>query len=338
MAQRAPQLAGHRRFVWFESERRRPTEYESYTIGQQSSPERWLDVGWPVSFDDDRPPFTDESTALKCERWQDYRDPAQVWQRPFVAQTNREQQTLAAMVPEELATGAAGIASAWRDKVLGTYYAAWPFVEYGQFLSLCYAVREALAETLTFAITFQATDKLRHQQDIVHLIFALEEASPGFSDEAARPAWMTDPILVPTRETIEKIYSSKDWAEMFVVLNLVFEPLVGDLAKNEFFAKNAAHNGDPVTPLILAGARRDSRRHLDTAKAFVTMMLEEPAHGAHNRQVIGDWLSTWTPPIVLAAQALRGLFSLDGIESTDFQEGYDRVFTAQRSLIAELGL
>ncbi len=36
------------------------------------------------------------------------------------------------------------LSPAWRDQVLGTYYAAWPFVEYGEFLCLSYAVREAL--------------------------------------------------------------------------------------------------------------------------------------------------------------------------------------------------
>lgn len=280
----------------------------------------------------------DSSTALKCARWQDYRDRAEAGQRPFVARTHHEQQTLARTVTEKLADGAVEIVPAWRDKALGTYYAAWRFVEYGQFVSLSYAGQEALTEALTSAIVVQAEDKLRHQQDIVHLIFALGEASLGSSDQSARRAWMTNPILVPTRENIEKIHSLKDWAEMFFVLNLVFEPILGDLVKNEFLAKNAEHNGDPLTPLILAGAHRDTRRHLDAAKAFVAMMLEDPTHGTHNRGVITGWRHRWTPPIVLAAQELRGLFALDGIESAGFQDSYDQVCIAQRSLIVELGL
>ena len=65
--------------------------------------------------------------------------------------------------------------------MLSRYYAAWPFVEYGLFLALCYAVREALGDTIAFSIAFQAGGRMRHLQDIVHLMFDLAEtgkASP----------------------------------------------------------------------------------------------------------------------------------------------------------------
>lgn len=42
-----PAFAGHRTFTWFTPRRRTATEYELYTVGQQSSPEQWLNVGWP---------------------------------------------------------------------------------------------------------------------------------------------------------------------------------------------------------------------------------------------------------------------------------------------------
>src|SRR5271163_5055022 len=136
-----PSFSGHRRFVWFESARRRPTEYESYTVGQQSSPEQWLDVGWPLRFDNGRAPFIPESTALRCVDWGSYRDPTQTWQRPYVSSHNAQEMALAALVPAALSGGLAeSIAPAWRNEILAKYYAAWPFVEYGEFLCLCYSV------------------------------------------------------------------------------------------------------------------------------------------------------------------------------------------------------
>ena len=60
MAKAKPLLEGHRRFAWFEPARKgSPSEYESYTLGQQSSPQRGLHVDWPVRFDDGREPFTE---------------------------------------------------------------------------------------------------------------------------------------------------------------------------------------------------------------------------------------------------------------------------------------
>src|SRR5205807_2272325 len=93
----------------------------------------------------------------------------------------------------------------WLHDVLGRYLGAWPFVEYGLFLANCYSVREALSDTIEFAFVFEATDRLRHTQDIVHLLFDLSEAEPLFNDAAAASAWMEDPVLVPTREMIERI-------------------------------------------------------------------------------------------------------------------------------------
>jgi methane monooxygenase component A beta chain/propane monooxygenase small subunit len=332
-------FSGNRRFVWFEPAKRRPTEYESYTVGQQSGPEQWLDVDWPVRFDDGRAPFVAESTTLRCERWGDYRDPGQTWQRPYVARHNHEEQALAMLIPEAMRDGLAEtISPAWRNQVLGKYYAAWPFVEYGRFLCMCYVVREALSDTLNFAFAFQAADHLRHNQDIVHLLLELKEAVPGFTDEDARGAWMKDPILVPLRETIERIYGLTDWGEIVVALNLVVEPLAGTLMKSELMAHHAPHHGDAVTPMILAGVHHDSQRQLEATRAFVRQVCGDQAHGEANRATVRRWLREWTPHGERAAQALGGLFALPGLQTVPFPACYDRVVARQRAIVAELGL
>jgi len=231
---------GHRKFVWFTPAGRFATEYEMFTIGQQSGPSEWLDVDWPLRFDDGRPPYTELSSVVRCSDWERFRDPAQLWYRPYVATTNQEEQALERFVGATLADRVAeGIAPAWREQVLEKYYAAWPFVEYGLFLALCHPVRQALGDSVMFAMVFQAADKMRHLQDIVHLTFDLAEALPEFDDTGARAAWMTDPALVPIRETIEALLVTDDWVEIFTVVNLVFEPLVGALMTTEFLSRSA---------------------------------------------------------------------------------------------------
>ncbi len=217
-----PRAIGYRRFTWFTPAGRHPTDYENFTVGQQSSPAEWLHVGWPVHFDDGRDPFTEDSTQIRSSHWRDWRDPFQVWQRPYVQNTNFEEQALEHLTPVALDTGLGEINETWLREILGKYYAAWPFAEYGLFLSLCYAVREALADTVIFATAFEATDKFRHQQDIVRLILDISDRDAAFSDAGAREAWMGDPVLVPVRENIERIFSLYDWAEILVAINLVF--------------------------------------------------------------------------------------------------------------------
>jgi alkene monooxygenase beta subunit len=97
----------------------------------------------------------------------------------YVAAANHTEQAMARLIPAELSAGLGrGIDADWLDPMLSRYYAAWPFAEHDLFLALCYAVREALGDT----IAFQAGDRMRHLQDIVHLMFDLAEAREGFTD------------------------------------------------------------------------------------------------------------------------------------------------------------
>jgi Methane/Phenol/Toluene Hydroxylase len=331
---------GSRTFTWFKPRGRRPTEYELYTVGQQSTPKEWLRVGWPLHFDDGRDPYVDESTKVRSSHWRDWRDPFQVWQRPYVQVTNFEEQALDRLVPAALAGDELqGMNPVWLHEVVGKYYAAWPYAEYGLFLSLCYAVREALADTAMFALAYETTDKLRHQQDVVRFLLDLQDMDSTFSDDGARGAWMSDPALVPTRENIERIFTLNDWGEIVVAINLAFEPLVGALVKDEFLARNATHNGDPVTPMILAAARRDTERHLRTISDFVRFLASDPEFGTANRRVLSEWARRWTQESAKAAVAASALFQINGITVVDKAEvALARVTGAQTALIQELGI
>ena len=337
--QAAP-LEGNRKFSWFKSAKSSPSEYESYTLGQQSSPSRLLHVGWPLRTDEGGEPFSESSTAIRCQAWEGHRDPSQLWQRPYVASINHEQQTLGRLLDSVLtAEVVQGMNPSWVKNVLGKYLAAWPFVEYGQFLALCYVVREALAETLTFAYAFEAADKMRYSQNIVTAILELEDKAPGYSDAAARPAWESDPGLVPLREVLEQNCACNDWVEIVVAIDLVLEPLVGTLVKQEFFALNAAYNGDPVTSLLLASERADAKRHLDSVTSLVSHAISDTQHGSANRSQLRAWGDKWSIQVGAAAQALQGLFSIEGITVRQpFEASLKRATQVQRDAWAALNL
>jgi len=160
-----------------------------------------------------------------------------------------------------------------------------------------------MSDTAQFATVFQAVDRLRLLQDIVlHLDHLTSET--GFSDDGAREAWMTDPTLVPIRELVEHIYASEDWVEIVVVTTLVFEPIVGRLAKAELFTKRATLAGDATTPLVIAGALRDNDRHVQTVQALVQHVIADPETGAANAEIIRGWIAEWTPRAEAAAKAL----------------------------------
>jgi methane/phenol/toluene hydroxylase len=309
-----PEFDGFRNFIWFTPERRKPTEYENYTVGQQSSPEQWLDVDWPLRYDDGSPPWDDSSSAVKLTKWFDYRDPNKTWQRPYVSQANEDEQALARLLPVLTKGSARGIDPTWASEILGTTYAAWPFVEYGLFLALAYAVREARADTVEFATVFQAGDRMRVLQDIVLHLDHLTHEIEGFSDAGAREAWMSDPTLTPIREIVEHLAASRDWVEIILVSQLVFEPLLGQLAKSELFSGCAGVSGDTQSAIVLAQSSASQARGVAVATSLVKLVVEDETSGAANADVIANWVGKWKPMCEAAARAFLPRFTVAGAD------------------------
>ncbi|MGE3288398.1 MAG: hypothetical protein AB7J32_20190 [Pseudonocardia sp.] len=334
---------GDRTFTWFTPVRRKPSEYELYTVGQQSAPGHWLDVGWPVHYDNGDPPWSDASSAVRTTLWAQYRDPSRTWQRPYVSTSNQDEQALGRLLPVLVKVSATTLSPTWSKEILGRTYAAWPFVEYGLFRALAYAVREARADTIEFATVFQAVDRLRLLQDVVLHLDLLQEELPGFTDADAREAWMSDPSLVPVREVVEHLAVSTDWVEILLVTALVFEPVVGRLAKVELFSHRAPSFGDGVTPVVMAQSIADADRAVSAAQALVRLVVSDPEHGAANAALIRGWFDSWQPRCEKAARALAGAFTCcrDG-QGGDEQEGTDdalaRVLAFQRDAVAGCGL
>lgn len=326
-------LTGHRTFTWFTPARRKATEYELYTIGQQSGPDQWLKVGWPLHFDDGSPPWSDENSRIRSTNWRSYRDPAKLWERPYVSQANQDEQALARLVPTLVANGAAQMSQEWTKETLGRVYGAWPFVEYGLFLANSYGVRQAMADTIQIPIVFQCSDRLKLLQGIVIHIDELSSGLPGFTDEGAREAWMTDPALVPTREVIEHIVASEDWVEGLVVGSLIFEPILGRLAKLELFSAAAAANGDTITPTVVAPALRDADRFVSSTQALVRLVCADAAQGSANRAVIADWESIWVPRCAEAARAFLGAFPSTST-AADREAALEQVLAYQREVMS----
>jgi methane monooxygenase component A beta chain/propane monooxygenase small subunit len=333
-------FGGNRHFTFFRPKKRKPTDYESFTLGQHLSPATFIQVDWPVRFDDGTEPFREESTALRCGDWEAFRDPAQTWQRDYVDSHNSQERALAVTSHALVSSGVlAGINPVWRDRVLAEHLAAYPFVSYAQFLALSYAVREALTSALTFALAFEAQDNLRHLQDVVHATFDLKEAFPDWTDDGARGAWMTAPEWQPARQTIEAILALEDWGEILVALNLVVEPLLGRLVKRELLARNAARNGDPLTTVITATMVGDCEHHLRWTEELIRTLLADPDHGSHNRTVITGWLEKWTPLASGAVDAFAPVFAIPGLVIAEtFDSCSHRLRAEHRSLCAGLTL
>jgi|SRR5882757_776875 len=338
-AQKRPDLSGARTFTWVTPAGKRPTEYEDYSVGQQSTPAQYAVQGWPVRFDDGRDPYSDGSTAIRSTDWYAFRDPNQTTQRHYVAGIHESENALEQSFKGAHAAGLFDFADpSWIANGIGKHYMTYPFVEYGQFLALCYAEREALSDTVTFALVFEAADKIRHLQDVVHYSFELEDAYPGFDDSGIHDAWQSDPIWQGARKAVEYVIASFDWMEIVVAINLCFDRLFGELAKVEYFSRFAAANGDVVTPIIVASSEADTARTMRWTTALFEHLLADPTHGETNREIIDGWIAKWQEYALDACDAFAPVFDQAGSQPGTYKSAMARVEAKQATFLAACGL
>jgi hypothetical protein len=339
-ATRHDEFSGKREFSYIQPRQgRRATEYEELTLYIQQDPKQFAWGGWPILTPEGRATWSEESTALRSSNWWAFRDPNKTWQRPYVKLQAEQGRALERTLETAKACGLfAAYDRAWADEMLALYYASCAFLEYGLFRAFSYAQREALAEVVGNPCVFNAADKIRYAQEISLYGMELAQALPGFSDSEAKSIWLTDPRWQGVRENVERLMAIRDWAEVIVATNAVFEPLVGELVRVELFLRFAPRNGDSVTPALVASAEGDWERNRRWTRAFLRFVAEDPDYAAQNRQVLQGWIDRWTPVGLVAARGLAPLFELPTVKAQSFPEALSKVRRAHAALTAEVGI
>lgn len=339
LAPRRQQLSTRRTFAWYQPAGKLATEYEDLTCGQQSDPAHHAFQGWPIRFDDGRNPVTAESTRLRSSDWFGFRDPARTMNRSYVSATNEAERSLARSITGAARAGHFAFAHpGWLRTGLVEHFMTYPFVNYGLFLAFCYAEREALSDTVTFAIVFTAADKLRHLQDAVHYSFELAEVLPDAPTADALAWWKTRPIWQGARAAVEHLIALDDWMEIVIAANLCFDRIFGELVKVEYFGRFAAANGDGITPMLVASAQVDDNRTVAWTQALVEHLVADPVHGADNRAQIEAWIEAWDARSSEAIEAFAPCFSAAPTNPVRFADAAAEVWRRRNRVLAELGL
>jgi NAD(P)H-flavin reductase/ferredoxin len=292
--------ASERDFTWFTPAGRRATLYEDVTIDTQPSVHRHLNRGWPVSFEDGRGTWDDASTELRSVDWFAFRDPGEYWERPFYQQASAlERQVESAMRLVE------DFSARWVELLRARLQVS-AFVEHGLWFALATIARACLSDSVATCVCLQAAMKQRSAQAIVLYAMDLERHHGPFPIETAREAFLHEERWQPTRRYLERLAATPDWGEVIVAANLCFEPLVGTLLRRDFGIRQAAANGDTVTPVLAGAATQEWEWARNWTEEFVRFLVCDPSHGEANREVIDGWVAEWEPLALEAAGALGG--------------------------------
>lgn len=327
-----------RKYRYFDPKGKRATHYEDVTVDVQPDPERYLIQSWIIAFPNGEGAYDKSATAAKSSNWHEFRAPDQEWERTHYQRQSKIETMVQSVIQNARRSGAPAAFNPVWLKVLQTHLGAWKHAEFGLGTSLMQAQRYGYTQMINNATLTNSSYKLRLAQDITLYLAEIGMDIDGWDDEAGKNAWMEDPIWQGTREAIESIMGSQDYVEQYLMTNLVFEPLVGELFRSGFLMQVAAANADFVTPSVISAAEADYERNLANAIDFAYMLVNDPAHGAANKALFKSWIAKHGALADKASASLRPIWSQPHSKPLSYDDARATSVERLGHILGEIGL
>ncbi len=327
-----------RRYNYFTPKGKRATHYEDVTCDVQPDPERYLIQNWIISFPNGDGAYVKGSTRALSSNWHAFRAPDQEWERTHYQRQSKIETMVQSVIQNARRSGAPlALDRAW-TRILMVHLGAWKHAEFGLGTSLMQAQRYGYTQMINNATLTNSSYKLRLAQDITLYLAEIGMDLDGWDDEAGKRAWMEDPIWQGTRETVETIMGSTDYVEQYLAINLLFEPLVGELFRSGFMMQVAAANSDFATPSVISAAEADYERNLANAIDFAYLLVNDEKHGAENRALFQSWISKYGDLCDKAANGLRPIWSQPHSKPISYDDARATSLERLGNILGELGL
>ncbi|MES2816114.1 MAG: aromatic/alkene monooxygenase hydroxylase subunit beta [Pseudomonadota bacterium] len=327
-----------RRYRYFEPRGKRATHYEDVTVDVQPDPERYLIQDWIIAFPNGRGAYEKDSTKAKSSNWHAFRAPDQEWERTHYQRQSRIEVMVQSVISNGRKSGAQHAFDAAWGKVLQKHLGAWKHAEFGLGTSLMQAQRYGYTQMINNATLTNSSYKLRLSQDITLYLAEIGMDIAGWDDEAGKRAWLEDPIWQGAREAVETIMGCPDYLEQYFAINLVFEPLVGELFRSGFLMQAGAPNNDFMTPSVIAAAEGDYERNLANTIDLIYLLVNDEVFGAQNRTLFQSWVKKHAALAEKAARNMQPIWSQAHAKPVSFDEA--RAVSEERfaKILGELNL
>jgi len=327
-----------RKYNYYTPKGRKATHYEDMTLDVQPDPKRYLLQDWIINFADGTPTYSEKWTAARSSDWHAYRAVDEEWERTHY----QRQSTIEGMISQAVENGRRSGAPTRFDKawvkVLEKHLGAYKHAEFGLGCSLMHAQRYGYTQMVNSTILTNSSYKLRFSQDLTLYLGDIGLDITGFDAEIGKKQWLEDPIWQPTRLLIETIGGAEDFLEKYFAINVVFEPLIGELFRSGFVMQAAASQNDFITPTVVSSAEGDYQRNLANTVEMLHMLVSDSAHSAHNTALFNGWLKTYGDLAVKAAKNLQPIWSLPTVKVAKFADAYGAATERMRNIANQLGL
>lgn len=328
-----------RTYNYYQPAKLRATMYEDVTVDVQPDPERHLTQGWIYGFGNGPGGYPKEWTKATSSNWHAFLDPNEEWDQTIYRNNSAVvRQVNLCLDNAKRARAYESWSSAWIAFVARNL-GAWMHAENGLGLHVFTAVqRSGPTNMINTAVAVNAAHKIRFAQDLALFNLDLAEAGIGFDGSVHKEVWHHAPEWQPTRAVVEQLTAVGDWCELLFATNVVFEQLVGALFRSELVMQVAARNGDYITPTIVGTGEHDYDRDLAYTRNLFQILTRDESTGEANKALFGEWLATWVPRCLAAAQALQPIWSQPADKAVTFATSLDAAKGKFRSLLEDLGL
>ncbi|GHC19631.1 MULTISPECIES: aromatic/alkene monooxygenase hydroxylase subunit beta [Gemmobacter] len=327
-----------RKYNYFEPRGKRATHYEDVTCDVQPDPERYLIQDWIISFGNGKGAYTKDNTKALSSNWHAFRAPDQEWERTHYQRQSKIETMVQAVIGNARKAGAHMAFDKVWQRILQVHLGAWKHAEFGLGTSLMQAQRYGYTQMINNATLTNSSYKMRLAQDITLYLAEIGMDIEGWSDELGKQAWLEDPIWQPTRLAIETIMGSEDYLEQYFAINLIFEPLVGELFRSGFLMQAAAANNDFITPPVISAAEADYERNLANTIDLIYLLANDEKHGAHNRALFNGWVKKHAGLADKAAAALQPVWSQPHSKPVSFADALAVSHERLAQILGEVGL
>ncbi|HUG24685.1 toluene hydroxylase, partial [Piscinibacter sp.] len=289
-------------------------------------------------FSDGTPTYSETWTAARSSDWHQYRSIDEEWERTHY----QRQSTIVGMISQAVENARRSGAPTRFDKtwvkVLEKHLGAYKHAEFGMGTSLMHAQRYGYTQMINSTILTNSSYKLRFAQDLTLYLGDIGQDIAGFDAEIGKKQWLEDPIWQPTRQLVETIGGATDYLEKYFAVNMVFEPMVGELFRSGFFMQAAAAQNDFLTPTVVSSAEGDYQRNLANSIELMHMLVSDATHSAHNTGLLNTWLKKYGDRAVAAAKNLQPIWSLPHNKVTTFDDAYASAVDRMQNIANQVGL
>lgn len=280
--------------------RRKPTEYELLSTDLHYNhpfgfelPKGSAVVDWYYRYR--------EGSALHAD-WERFADPRATTYRGYTELQDRKEDVVDGLLREADNDVAHGrkLAVEWLQ-FLDRFYAPLRFPVHGLQMLAAYIGQMAPASRITNCAAFQSADEMRRVQRIAYRSAQLARRQDAPDAAEHRRQWEQAREFQPLRELVERALVVYDWAESFVVTNLVIKPLVDRVINQEIAGALAAANDDTILQSVHFSLDEDAAWHREWATALAQVAREEDPQ---NAEFIARWSAAWNGPAENAVSAL----------------------------------